>query len=307
MNTQYLKYYIEIVECRSISKAASKLLVNYSSLIYALNALENEAGQKLVNRDQSGITMTRMGEKIYTDSKIIMNIFDSWSNTIDDRHIIYYLDSVPCVYNTFLPDMILHLSEVYPELRIISNQRTALCSDFKKNDTMPNMFISTVYDNEFHDEAHLLKMLNLTKVKLFKSRMVFYYNKHCFRGKKTSITKEEVRKMPVFTNSILYTEENEFYYLFDPAKTTYMPNQAQIFYAISKKRSGTILPAFLKNFTRLVDDKSIDSCPIDGYNTYANVALYYSPHLTNDYYSKKIIEYISGYDFLKTDGIEPYK
>ncbi|MDR3186450.1 MAG: LysR family transcriptional regulator [Christensenellaceae bacterium] len=63
MTIQQLKYFIEIVNCRSINKASERLFVAQPSLSNALKVLENELGISLINRTKHGIFLTQNGRE----------------------------------------------------------------------------------------------------------------------------------------------------------------------------------------------------------------------------------------------------
>lgn len=61
MTLQQLKYFIEIVNCGSINKAAERLYIAQSSLSNALRDLETEMGLDLINRTPKGTSLTTDG------------------------------------------------------------------------------------------------------------------------------------------------------------------------------------------------------------------------------------------------------
>jgi DNA-binding transcriptional LysR family regulator len=61
MTLQQLKYFIEIVNCGSINKAAESLFITQPSLSNAVKDLETELGVELFTRTTKGITLTMDG------------------------------------------------------------------------------------------------------------------------------------------------------------------------------------------------------------------------------------------------------
>jgi DNA-binding transcriptional LysR family regulator len=61
MTLQQLKYFIEVVNAGSISKAADSLFITQPSLSNAIKDLENEVGMELFTRTPKGITLTPDG------------------------------------------------------------------------------------------------------------------------------------------------------------------------------------------------------------------------------------------------------
>lgn len=61
MTIQQFRYFAKIVDCGSMSEAASKLHISQPSLSIAIRELENEIGKMLFQRSKKGITITQDG------------------------------------------------------------------------------------------------------------------------------------------------------------------------------------------------------------------------------------------------------
>lgn len=61
MTIQQLKYFVEVVNCSSINKAAEHLFISQPSLSNAMRDLENEIGAELLLRTPKGISLTAEG------------------------------------------------------------------------------------------------------------------------------------------------------------------------------------------------------------------------------------------------------
>lgn len=64
MNTEHIRYFLEVVQCGSINKASEKLNINHQHLGRILTSLENELGAKLLERNRVGVTLTQHGIEI---------------------------------------------------------------------------------------------------------------------------------------------------------------------------------------------------------------------------------------------------
>lgn len=80
MNLNYVSYFVEVAECKSISKAAEKLFLTPSALTISMKALEDEVGAKLLNRTHKGVTLTKHGEILYQDAKGLKEMALKWKN-----------------------------------------------------------------------------------------------------------------------------------------------------------------------------------------------------------------------------------
>jgi len=72
MNTTSLRYFVEIADCGSFSRAAEKLFISQPALSRSLQRLEEELGTQLFVRDKKEIRLTQFGAKILDDARQIL-------------------------------------------------------------------------------------------------------------------------------------------------------------------------------------------------------------------------------------------
>ncbi|MDR1157688.1 MAG: LysR family transcriptional regulator [Oscillospiraceae bacterium] len=72
MTLQQLKYFIEIVNCGSINKAAERLFIAQPSLSNALKDLENEFSLDLITRTPRGISLTSDGAEFLSYARQVV-------------------------------------------------------------------------------------------------------------------------------------------------------------------------------------------------------------------------------------------
>lgn len=65
MELKYLQYFVEIVEQKSMRKAADMLYVTQPNLTRAIQNLEEEMGEQLLIRSNHGVSLTTTGESLY--------------------------------------------------------------------------------------------------------------------------------------------------------------------------------------------------------------------------------------------------
>lgn len=72
MNFRQLRYFVSIVDCGSLSKAAEKLCIAQPSLSQHVLHLESELDVQLLNRTSRGVTATPAGEKLLHHAKKVL-------------------------------------------------------------------------------------------------------------------------------------------------------------------------------------------------------------------------------------------
>ena len=96
MNFSHLEYAMTVAECRSINKAAQRLLVSQPYLSGVLKNLEEELGCQLFKRSHNGILLTEKGIKFMDSARIILYEYEkqlSWDEAEQPMVISSYFVS----------------------------------------------------------------------------------------------------------------------------------------------------------------------------------------------------------------------
>lgn len=64
MRTEQLAHLLEVVHCRSMSRAAKQLFISQSTLSISISNLEDEIGFKIFNRTPQGVSVTVLGQEV---------------------------------------------------------------------------------------------------------------------------------------------------------------------------------------------------------------------------------------------------
>lgn len=73
INLRQLRYFIEIAELRSFSRAASSLRIAQSALSRQMQQLEDDLGTSLLDRHARGVTLTWAGERFLERAQALLN------------------------------------------------------------------------------------------------------------------------------------------------------------------------------------------------------------------------------------------
>lgn len=69
MQTDYLRYFVDVATLGSMSAAAKKNFMTPQGISRSITSLENELGCELFRRDSNKVTLTRYGEQLLQDSR----------------------------------------------------------------------------------------------------------------------------------------------------------------------------------------------------------------------------------------------
>ena len=76
METRYLKYFMDVADTLSFTKAAQMNHVVQTTMSQNISALENQLGFKLFERNNRNVSLTKMGEMFYKEAETLLNAVD---------------------------------------------------------------------------------------------------------------------------------------------------------------------------------------------------------------------------------------
>lgn len=121
MNLVHLRYFVEVADTGSISKAARNLYVTQPAVSMAIRELENEFECQLLTRNKGKAYLTTAGQYLYKSSKEITRDFDNLKknmlNFVGKSKFIKV--GIPPMLGTFvLPNLLSNYSVEYPNSQI---------------------------------------------------------------------------------------------------------------------------------------------------------------------------------------------
>ena len=73
MQTDYLRYFVDVATLGSMSSAAKKNFMSPQGISRAITSLEAELGCELFKRDSNRVTLTQFGERVLADAHELLN------------------------------------------------------------------------------------------------------------------------------------------------------------------------------------------------------------------------------------------
>ena len=127
MRLNQLEYFIKVVECGSITKAAQELYLSQPSLTKAISSLETEYDLKLFSRTARGLNLTPEGRDFLEYAKGVIDSTQALENTFGKQNNLSIQRlAVASQQFDFIYDILLML---YKE-----NREKLLQIDLKEND-----------------------------------------------------------------------------------------------------------------------------------------------------------------------------
>jgi len=117
-----LTYFLEIAEALNLSRAAERIGVSQPALTLAVRRLEDAFGHKVLIRGKTGVRLTKAGEKLAYQSRILMGEWEKikGDSTREEHEVSgrYTLGCHPSVAMYTLPYFMPQLFKEFPKLNI---------------------------------------------------------------------------------------------------------------------------------------------------------------------------------------------
>lgn len=165
MHLDSLKYFMDIVEEKSISKAAKKAHISQSALSQMINKLEEDFGHELLKRSNRGVSMTPVGEIVFRYAGHIHRNAEKMISEISayaDNQNRITIAGITSLSAYSLPCVLYRLKKHFPNYVFDLEDRSSeeIILDIK-NDSVDIGFV-----DEAHDESTDLVYTKLGKEKV---------------------------------------------------------------------------------------------------------------------------------------------
>lgn len=94
MDIRQLKYFVQIVESGSLSKASTQLHIAQPALSQQLAKLEDEAGKPLLTRSSKGVTPTESGQALYHHARFMLRQLDQVMSVLRSESAVHGMVTV---------------------------------------------------------------------------------------------------------------------------------------------------------------------------------------------------------------------
>lgn len=136
MHFDALKYFMYVVEEKSISKAAKKAHISQSALSQTIHKLEEDLGSELLNRSNRGVTLTGSGEIVLKYATHMLKNFDRMIEELekyDSNQNSIIISGTWSLAAYSLPCMMYKLKMKFPEIKfeLVAKQVNEIVRDIR--------------------------------------------------------------------------------------------------------------------------------------------------------------------------------
>lgn len=83
-NLDWYKIFLEVAECKNITRASENLYISQPAVTKCIKLLEKDLGVQLFKRTHSGVELTEYGRAIYSDAKSSISKLDGLQKVVDE-------------------------------------------------------------------------------------------------------------------------------------------------------------------------------------------------------------------------------
>ena len=132
MNIQQLKYFMEVAQMKSFSKAAENLYISQQGISMAIARLEAEFSTKLFTRTPKGLILPPAGEYLLGRAEIICGEYSKCLDYFSDHRpqdTVINVAGVQGVVSEFAADYIVDFQDNYPNYKLFLREFTDRACD----------------------------------------------------------------------------------------------------------------------------------------------------------------------------------
>lgn len=122
MDIQHLRYYVEIINNKSFTKSAEKLIVTQPMLTRVVKQLEEELNTKLIERTSKIFHVTDTGMELYERAVDLLNRHDDLYRSVGDiknaKKGKVRLSIPGVILDTYFPELLRSFYKTYPSVEI---------------------------------------------------------------------------------------------------------------------------------------------------------------------------------------------
>lgn len=117
-----LNQFLAVAEAGTISGAATALFVTQPTLTFNMRKLEETLGVQLLTRSSRGITLTRYGETLYENARLMRRLYDNTLSSIENQRAKaeqgLSIGSGYSWWTLFIKDMMVDYAKAFPNAPI---------------------------------------------------------------------------------------------------------------------------------------------------------------------------------------------
>ncbi|MGM9607999.1 MAG: LysR family transcriptional regulator [Oscillospiraceae bacterium] len=250
MQLRQLAYFVEIIQCRSMSQAARKLYISQPSLSQTIQNLEEELGFPLLVRTSQGVRPTEMGKRVYRDARKIVEesarMVDAWkaeyrlSQTVEGTVRVV---TVPTAYPMVAEHSVPVIESAYPKIRclVMEARRFEILSYLSQHKA--DLGIANVVSHEREDFMASAREQGVRVIPLLEDTFQIAISSKNPLARQKQVSPEDLKRVSL----VLYSGQDAIgtpYYAkyFNPADTLYVNSSEKMVRMVANNQAVAVFP-----------------------------------------------------------------
>lgn len=199
MNTNQLRYLIDISKTNSLNTTAKNMYVSQPSVSEAIHNLEKELNCTILTRSKRGVNLTHDGKLVLEYALQIMNQYRELAGYFQKSENratgLLRVGVTSLMTEVLLQDVIIQIQESYPELSLHTKEMPAseIVCDVANGKIDFGVFgLSTLHENRFHQQFQE-ELNRLTVVPLFTDKATCVMHRHHPLAQKNRLLPEDIQ------------------------------------------------------------------------------------------------------------------
>lgn len=214
MRLEDMRYFVEIVNAKSINQASKTLFVAQPALSRTITSMERELGFSLLERSKHGIKTTKAGQEVYNDCVKILQQYAACSRkwkdlsyqTMENFSPVRVV-ALPMICNVTMNDVFFEIAQQYPKIQLTLFERQ-LHDVLETTVEEPHSICFSHYNDQTkNDIYHFAREHHMQIIPLFDDEYKFFASsKNPLVGKPLTI--DDLKDCTIASYSNRETEEN---------------------------------------------------------------------------------------------------
>ena len=290
MKIEHLEYFIEVVNSKSINKAAKKLFVTQPTVTSTIKTLENDLGFQLVERSHKGVKLTEKGKVVFEDAKRIVEMKKKWRH-MDERDPVIgediHIAVIPAATGA-TASCVSELKKAYPSINIQlhDGRKYNMLNMIEKGRASIGIF--AYIDDEKGELYHFVDRLGFEIQEVVRDKYYIFLNSSHSLSQKKNVSLNDIKKLPIVIYAgddpaakffLKYFKEDECYYANDLSAMMSIALQGE---------AAAVCTKLYSRYSPLIKSKILKMIEVQGFDIAVNYCLIYpSAHIINE--TEKIV------------------
>lgn len=250
MQLRQLAYFIEIIQCQSMTRAARKLYISQPSLSQTIQNLEEELGFPLLIRTSHGVQPTEMGKRVYRDARKIVEesarMIEEWkeeyrfSQTVEGTVRVV---AVPTAYPMVAEHSVPALERACPKLRclVMEARRFEILQYLSQHKA--DLGVANVVSHEREDFMASARERGLRVIPLLEDTFQIAISNRNPLARQEKVLPEDLKRVPL----VLYSGQDAIgtpYYMkyFTQEDTLYVNSSEKMVRMVANNQAVAVFP-----------------------------------------------------------------